>query len=73
MNGLKVFQTTNTVISITKPIIEEMAVKLSSEIKNFAEKLYVLAEKYPSLEDWAEVMEKSLEKCLHTFLKIKQE
>lgn len=58
VNTLK---TVNTVVTIAKPIIETVTTKLTPEMKNFAERLYTLSEKYPSLEKLAEAIDKAAE------------
>lgn len=47
----------NTVVSIAKPIIETLAPKLQSDMKGFAERMLVLSEKYPSLSEFAQVID----------------
>lgn len=49
----------NEVISIAKPIIENISCKLQPEMKAFAEKLLVYSEKYPQIKDFAIVIDKS--------------
>ena len=61
MNILKTIQTVDTVISAAKPIIEQVTTKMGPDMKDFAERLYKLSEKYPSLEKWAETLEKGAE------------
>lgn len=51
--------TIETGLSIAKPIIEELSAKLQPEMKAFAERLFVLTEKYPSIEKIAEVIDKA--------------
>lgn len=61
MDLLNTIKTVDTVIKIATPIIEGVITKLAPEMKNFAERLYTLSEKYPSLEQWAEIIKKSAE------------
>lgn len=51
--------TIETGLSIAKPIVEELSAKLQPEMKAFAERLFVLTEKYPSIEKIAEVIDKA--------------
>lgn len=47
------------VITIAKPIIESVSSKIQPEMKQFAERLFELSEKYPSIKDFAMVVDKS--------------
>lgn len=51
-------KTFETVVTIAKPIIEVVAPKLQESMKDFSERLLVLSEKYPSLEDFAQMINK---------------
>lgn len=56
MDVLKTIQTVDTVIKIAKPIIDSVCDKLVPEMKDFADRLYDLSGKYPSLEVWADAI-----------------
>lgn len=53
--GLKI---ADTVLSITKTIIADYAPRLQNYIKGFAERLLELSEKYPSLSDFGQKIDK---------------
>lgn len=61
MEVLEALGVAKTVLEIATPIIETVTSKLAPEMKQFAERLYVLSEKYPRLEEWAKVIEKGSE------------
>lgn len=56
-----VIKITSTVISVAKPILENIAPKLQESMKDFSERLLVLADKYPSLEEYAHMIDKAAE------------
>lgn len=58
MNILAGIQTIDSAVRIAKPIIDKVCTSLVPEMKDFADRLYVLSEKYPSLEAWAKAIDK---------------
>lgn len=58
MNIIAGIQTIDTVVKIAKPVIDTVCMALVPEMKDFAERLCVLSEKYPSLEAWAKTIDK---------------
>lgn len=61
MEILQTLKTIDTVVSIAKPIIETVAPKLQESMKEFAERMLVLAEKYPSIAEFAQIIDKAAE------------
>lgn len=61
MEILQTLKTIDTVVSIAKPIIETVAPKLQESMKEFAERMLVLAEKYPSIAEFAQMIDKAAE------------
>lgn len=59
MEILQTLKIIDTVVSIAKPIIETVAPKLQESMKDFAERMLVLAEKYPSIAEFAQMIDKS--------------
>lgn len=47
------------VVSIAKPIIETVAPRLQESMRGFAERMLVLAEKYPSIAEFAQMIDKA--------------
>lgn len=56
MQTLKII---DTVVSVAKPIIEVAAPKLHESMKRFAERMLVLSEKYPSVVEVAQMIDKA--------------
>lgn len=56
MQTLKII---DTVVSVAKPIIEMVAPKLQESMKGFAERMLVLSEKYPSIAEFAQMIDKA--------------
>lgn len=56
MQTLKII---DTVVSVAKPIIENVAPKLQESMKGFAERMLVLAEKYPLIAEFAQKIDKA--------------
>lgn len=61
MEILQTLKIIDTVVSIAKPIIETVAPKLQESMKGFAERMLVLAEKYPSIAEFAQMIDKAAE------------
>ena len=59
MEILQTLKIIDTVVSIAKPIIETVAPKLQESMKGFAERMLVLAEKYPSIAEFAQMIDKA--------------
>ena len=59
MEILQTLKIIDTVVSIAKPIIEIVAPKLQDSMKGFAERMLVLAEKYPSIAEFAQMIDKA--------------
>ena len=56
MQGIKV---ADTIISVAKPIVEIAALKLQNSMKEFAERLIILSEKYPTISEFAKFINKA--------------
>lgn len=56
MHRLKII---DTVVSVTKPIMEMVAPKLQDSMKGFAERMLVLSEKYTSIAEFAQMIDKA--------------
>ena len=56
MQGIKVAE---TIVSIAKPIVETVAFNLQKSMKGFAERLIILSEKYPSISEFAVMINKA--------------
>ncbi|MCR5587929.1 MAG: hypothetical protein K6F77_10425 [Lachnospiraceae bacterium] len=61
MEILSTIKMTKDVIEIAKPVIETIAVKLQGTMKEFANRMLVLSEKYPSIERFAEMIDAAAE------------
>lgn len=61
MEILQVIKTIDTVVSIAKPIIEVVAPRLQESMKVFAERMLELAKKYPSITEFAQMIDKAAE------------
>ena len=59
MEILQTLKNIETVVSIAKPIIETVAPRLQESMKGFAERMLVLAEKYPSIAEFAQMIDKA--------------
>lgn len=59
MEILQTLKIIDTVVSNAKPIIETVAPKLQESMKGFAERMLVLAEKYPSIAEFAQMIDKA--------------
>lgn len=59
MGMLASIQTIDSVVRIAKPIIDTVCTSLVPEMKDFADRLFALSEKYPSLEAWAKTIDKA--------------
>lgn len=59
MEILQTLKNIDTVVSIAKPIIETVAPRLQESMKGFAERMLVLAEKYPSIAEFAQMIDKA--------------
>lgn len=59
MEVLQTLKSIDTIVSIAKPIIEIIAPKLQESMKGFAERMLVLAEKYPSIAEFAQMIDKA--------------
>ena len=58
MNIIAGIQTIDTVVKIAKPVIDTVCTALVPGMKDFAERLCALSEKYPSLDAWAKTIDK---------------
>lgn len=56
IHGLKLV---DTVFSVAKPIFEVVAPKLQESMKGFAERMIELSEKYPSISEFAQMIDKA--------------
>lgn len=61
MEILQVIKTIDTVVSIAKPIIEVAAPRLQESMKGFAERMLELTKKYPSITEFAQMIDKAAE------------
>lgn len=59
MEIVQMIKTINTVISVAKPILESVTPKLQETMKGFAERILELSEKYPSIAEFAQMIEKA--------------
>lgn len=59
MEILQVVKGIDTVISVAKPILEVVTPKLQESMKGFAERMLELSEKYPSLAEFAQMLDKA--------------
>lgn len=59
MEIMQTIKIINTVVSVAKPIIELVAPKLQESMKGFAERMLVLSEKYPSIVEFAQMIDKA--------------
>ena len=59
MGFLQVLKSIDTVVSVAKPIIEMAAPKLQESMKGFAERMLDLSEKYPSIAEFAQMIDKA--------------
>lgn len=58
MEILQTLKNIDMVVSIAKPIIETVAPRLQESRRGFAERMLVLAEKYPSIAEFAQMIDK---------------
>lgn len=56
MQNIKII---DTVVSVAKSIFEIVAPKLQDSMKGFAERMLILAEKYPSIDKFAQMIDKA--------------
>lgn len=54
----KAMRVVDTTMKVTKIILEDVAPKVQESVKGFSERLLVLAEKYPSIEEFAQKLNK---------------
>lgn len=59
MEIMQTLKTIDTVVSVAKPIIETVAPKLQESMKGVADRMLVLAEKYPSIAEFAQMIDKA--------------
>lgn len=59
MEFMQTLKIIDTVVSVAKPIIEMVAPKLQEAMKGFAERMLVLSEKYPSIAEFAQMIDKA--------------
>ena len=59
MEIMQTIKAIDTVVSIAKPIIGIVAPKLQESMKEFAERMLVLSEKYPSIAEFAQMIDKA--------------
>lgn len=63
INVIGAIKTVDSLLNIAKPILDLTTKNLLPEMKAFAERLYELSSKYPSLEAWAQ----GIGKCAEVF------
>ena len=59
MDVLQIIKGIDTFMTVAKPIVEAVAPKLNESMKCFAEKMLELSEKYPSITEFAKVIDKA--------------
>ena len=59
MEIMQTLKTIDMVISVAKPIIEAVVPKLQESMKCFAERMLELSEKYPSIAEFAQMIDKA--------------
>lgn len=71
MEIMQTLKTIDTIISVAKPIIETVAPKLQESMKCFVERMIELSEKYPSIAEFAQMIDKVtdiMENVLYTLV-----
>lgn len=58
MGFINVLNTADKIITVAKPIFEEISEKIQPEMKQFAEQLFILSQKYPDIEKAAIIIDK---------------
>ena len=59
MGMIQTIKVISTIIDIAKPVIETVSPKLQEGMKDFAERMLELSEKYPSIAGFAQMIDKA--------------
>lgn len=59
MDISSIIKVMNTVVTVAKPILEVVTPKLQESMKDFSERLLALSVKYPSLEEYVQMIDKA--------------